>query len=380
MCLCLGAINFRNLERILTNRMFPTSFNKIVELMDNFSPASYSKTRNFLNGAVSRLSPYISRGVLSTKIVFKHLLSKNYKPYAIEKFIQELAWRDYWQNIWIVKKNEINNDLKSIQSNVSSSKVPSGIVDAKTGISAIDDAIVDFYKTGYLHNHMRMYIAALACNVGKCHWRVPAQWMYYHLLDGDWASNALSWQWVAGTNSNKKYFANQENINKFFYSKQKHTYLDVNYTSLYSMDVPKELSTHCSPNLKTSLPKMTNITIEPSKPTLIYNYYNLDPVWRANQDANRILLLEPSVFKQYPVSKTCIEFAIKLSENIPGIKIFTGEFEDLTKINGITDIYFKEHPLNIYRGNEDQRDWMSHTKGYFPSFFKFWNKCRKELL
>ena len=35
--------------------------------------------------------------------------------------------------------------------------------------------------------------------------------MYYHLLDGDWASNALSWQWVAGSNASKKYYANQAN-------------------------------------------------------------------------------------------------------------------------------------------------------------------------
>ena len=51
--------------------------------------------------------------------------------------------------------------------------------------------------------------------------------MYYHLLDGDWASNALSWQWVAGSNANKKYYANQDNINKYFNSSQKQTFLDV---------------------------------------------------------------------------------------------------------------------------------------------------------
>jgi deoxyribodipyrimidine photo-lyase len=64
-----------------------------------------------------------------------------------------------------------------------------------------------------------MYIASLACNVAQSQWRIPAKWMYYHLLDADWASNALSWQWVAGTNSNKKYFANQNNINKYCFTK-----------------------------------------------------------------------------------------------------------------------------------------------------------------
>ena len=38
-------------------------------------------------------------------------------------------------------------------------------------------------------------------------------------------SNALSWQWVAGTNSHKKYLANQENINKYCKSNDKNTFL-----------------------------------------------------------------------------------------------------------------------------------------------------------
>ena len=55
-----------------------------------------------------------------------------------------------------------------------------------------------------------MYIASIICNTAKCHWKIPAKWFYYHLKDGDWGSNALSWQWVCGTNSGKKYYANQK--------------------------------------------------------------------------------------------------------------------------------------------------------------------------
>ena len=50
----------------------------------------------------------------------------------------------------------------------------------------MDDCIQEFYESGYIHNHMRMYIAAVCCNVGQYHWLKPAQWMYYYLLDGDW--------------------------------------------------------------------------------------------------------------------------------------------------------------------------------------------------
>ena len=118
----------------------------------------------------------------------------------------------------MAKGNAINQDIKHEQKPISNHSISKAIIDANTGIYAIDNGIQEFYKTGYLHNHLRMYIAAIACNMGKSHWKAPAQWMYYHLLDADWASNALSWQWVAGSNANKKYVANQDNINKFCFT------------------------------------------------------------------------------------------------------------------------------------------------------------------
>jgi deoxyribodipyrimidine photo-lyase len=56
--------------------VFPTNYNDILERIDNFNPLPYAKTRNFADGAVSRLSPYISRGVISTQQVFRHLKAK----------------------------------------------------------------------------------------------------------------------------------------------------------------------------------------------------------------------------------------------------------------------------------------------------------------
>ena len=58
------------------------------------------------------------------------------------------------------------------------------------------------------------------------------KWMYYHLLDGDWASNSLSWQWVVGSNANKKYVFNQANLNKYSKTYQSATYIDSDYSNL----------------------------------------------------------------------------------------------------------------------------------------------------
>lgn len=359
---------------------FDPSFEKVLARIDQIDPVAYAKTRNYGNGAVSYLSPYISRGIISTKFILHQLLDKGYSIHEMDKFIQELAWRDYWQQIWISKGDLINKDLKREQPDFHNKEVPVALTEGQTGIHIIDRHIDSLKNSGYMHNHMRMYAASIACNIGKSHWRVPAQWMYYHLLDGDWASNALSWQWIAGANANKKYYANQENINTFFDSNQQDTFLDVPYEAFDTLMCPEVLSNTHKPELKTVLPQSLPLELNFNIPTLIYNYYNLDPNWRKTESANRVLLLEPSTFKQYPVTKQCIDFALSLKENIPGIQLFVGEFDDLINQHSIETPISKEHPLNKhYKGQVDERDWMFDVKGYYPSFFAFWKCCKKEM-
>ena len=88
-----------------------TDYHQILQLVYNLDLSNYAKSRNFINGSVSMLSPYISRGLLSTKIIVDHLSSKYSSLTKFEKFIQELAWRDYWQIVW--KYKNINNDIKN---------------------------------------------------------------------------------------------------------------------------------------------------------------------------------------------------------------------------------------------------------------------------
>lgn len=358
---------------------FPVDFSSILERVAEIDPVRYGTTRNFADGAVSYLSPYISRGVISTRQIMESVLQKGYSPYAIEKFIQELAWRDYWQQSLIANGEKINSDLKRSQPKGLKEGLPVNILHHQTGIEAIDDGIKSFYKTGYLHNHLRMYIASLSCNMAQCKWKMPAQWMYYHLLDADWGSNALSWQWVAGSNSNKLYYANQENINKYFYTHQLDTFLDIGYDQFENMDIPMVLSEIVNPELTTILPDTAVPVLDPMLPTLVYNFYNIDPQWHKEMKANRVLLLEPSVFEKYPVSEKSIRFCCDLAtQNIPGIQIWVAEFQEV-KAKLAAPVYFKEHPLNHYEGNEESRDWMSSVKGDYPSFFAFWKKLRKEL-
>ena len=353
-----------------------TNYNEIINKLDTINPIRYAKDRNFINGSVTKLSPYISRGIISTKYVFDFLLEKGYSLKSMQKFVQELVWREFWQMTWIDKN--INEDLRTKQKDYKNIGMPKKVNDFNTGINAIDNSIKLLYNTGYMHNHLRMYVASLVTNIGKYHWKTPAKWMYYHLLDADWGSNALSWQWVCGSNSSKKYYANQDNINRFTNSNQKNTILDKSYDELINYKCEGIFEEEANLNLKVNYPKSDIFTNQNEKPICIYNYYNLDTKWRQELDANRILLIEPSIFNKYPISDNSMKFMLDLSKNIENIIIFVGEFSDLP-IKG-SDVYFKEHPLNFnYKGIQDDRDWILKPEQSFSSFFKHWNYVLKKL-
>lgn len=353
---------------------FPTDIASIKARLQKVDPERYARTRNYLDGAVTMLSPYISRGVLSTRQVLDHIKSTGAGWNLVEPLVKELAWRDYFQRVW--QTRDIKQDIRHPQPNVQYHGVASALVECRTNIQVVDHAIRELYQTGYMHNHARMYTASIACNIGKAHWLQPAKWMYHHLLDGDWASNACSWQWVAGAFSSKQYYANQENINKYTGTDQHTTFLDHSYESLPLMEVPAALKTTIPFAEETILPAEQPVQINKDQPTLVYNYYNLDPHWHRDEPANRILLLEPDHFREYPVSSKCIRFMLQLAENIPGIEVFTGSFAALQSMCGERDIIYKEHPLNRhYSGTEEPRDWLcTEVDGFFPSFFAYWKR------
>jgi deoxyribodipyrimidine photo-lyase len=367
-------------EEPFSQTTFPTNYESVLDKIEKINAFQYAKTRNFINGAVTYLSPYISRGVISLPFVQEKILEK-YSFQQAEKLIQELAWREYFQRIWQYYGDAILKDIKQTQPDYIHCQIPKAIVEANTTIKGIDDNIKKLYETGYMHNHTRMYTAMLTCNIAKSHWLHASQWMYYHLLDGDIASNTLSWQWVAASFSNKKYYANQENINKYCGTEQLNTYLDTDYELLKRLAVPNTLQTTTELHLTTNLTIAKEIYINQNIPTLIYNSYNIDPLWHKNETCNRILLLEPSHYKQFPISQIVLQFVIQLAkENIPSVQIFVGEFNELKAFIQNT-IHYKEHPTTQhYQGIQENRDWLfPEVKGNFSSFFSFWKKCEKYL-
>jgi len=179
-------------------------------------PAAYARTRNAIDGAVSGLSPYITHGLVSLAEVLAGVSARHALPVQ-HKFVYELGWRAYFRHVWQHRGEGILRSLHDgpLPDAAYATELPADIRAGCTGVPAIDQAVRTLHATGMLHNHARMWLASYVVHVRKVHWRCGADWLYGHLLDGDLASNHLSWQWVAGTGSHKPYLFNADNVARY---------------------------------------------------------------------------------------------------------------------------------------------------------------------
>ena len=187
----------------------------IAETLSKLDLNRYQSTRNYINGKVTRLSAYIRHGLIDIKSLYEFSQTLD----GPDKFIQELCWREFfaayahrypqslWHSVESYKTGYFEDDYAS--------DLPHDIKDCNTGQACIDQMIEELYQTGYLHNHCRMYIASYVVHFRKVKWQVGAQWFLRYLIDGDVASNNLSWQWVASTFASKPYIFNLDNVAKF---------------------------------------------------------------------------------------------------------------------------------------------------------------------
>ena len=181
------------------------------------SVSNYSKSRNFDYGPLDRnntsvLSKYISHGILKEYYIVKKTLEK-FKLNDVDKFIQEIFWRVYWKG-WLENRDTVWYDF--INNHDEKSNFYYKAIEGKTNIKCFDEWVVELKKYNYLHNHTRMWFASIWIFTLKLPWRLGAKFFLKHLLDGDAASNTLSWRWVAGLQTRgKHYLAKSWNIEKF---------------------------------------------------------------------------------------------------------------------------------------------------------------------
>ncbi|GIT91877.1 hypothetical protein JANAI62_23340 [Jannaschia pagri] len=171
---------------------------------------------------VSVLSPYIRHRALTEAEVAGAVLDK-YAPSTAEKFLQEVLWRTYFKS-WLERRPSIWLDYRQGLTRAQDRLATEGglrsawedACEGRTGIAPFDHWAKQLVETGYLHNHARMWFASIWMHTLRLPWQLGADFFLRHLLDGDPASNTLSWRWVAGLHTRGKvYRARASNIAKY---------------------------------------------------------------------------------------------------------------------------------------------------------------------
>ncbi len=187
----------------------------------------YARLRNFDRGPgrhsdVSTLSPWIRHRMVLEEEVVRAVLQRHSLSQA-EKFIQEVCWRTYWKGwlelrpgVWDQYRAGVSQAAAALADDPRLRNRWESAANGRTGIECYDAWAQELIDTGYLHNHARMWFASIWTFTLGLPWELGADLFLRHLLDGDPASNTLSWRWVAGLQTRgKTYLARSANIARY---------------------------------------------------------------------------------------------------------------------------------------------------------------------
>ncbi|MEM8970519.1 MAG: FAD-binding domain-containing protein [Pseudomonadota bacterium] len=187
----------------------------------------YASNRNYdygpeKRGNVSCLSPWVRHRLVTEEDVLRAVLARH-APSTAEKFIQEVFWRTYFKgwleqrpSVWTAYQNGVAQGLRALEKDRVMAIDYEGAIEGRSGIDGFDQWARELVATGYLHNHARMWFASIWIFTLRLPWELGADFFLRHLIDGDPASNTLSWRWVAGLHTKgKTYQARASNIAKY---------------------------------------------------------------------------------------------------------------------------------------------------------------------
>lgn len=234
--------------------------------LDAFAPAMgrrYAAERNHDRGGagewpanVSALSPYLRHRLVEEQEVLARALAEH-GPDKADKFVSEVLWRGYFRGwleqrpaVWDRYLVERDEALAGVEANGGLARDYRAAIEGRTGIDCFDAWACELIEHNWLHNHARMWFASIWIFTLRLPWALGADFFLQHLLDGDSASNTLSWRWVAGLHTRgKAYAARADNIAK---------YTDGRFD-------PKGLAAHAEPRTEDFEPALTRF-VSPSKP------------------------------------------------------------------------------------------------------------------
>ena len=156
----------------------------------------------------SRLAPYLHFGEVSPRQVWSAIGKASERAgisaesWRQDRYIAELVWREYAAHVLhhfpALPERPRNAQFEKLAWR-DDPKPFSAWCRGQTGHAMVDAGMRELWATGWMHNRVRMIAASLLVKNLLHRWQDGERWFWDTLVDADLASNALNWQWVAGT-------------------------------------------------------------------------------------------------------------------------------------------------------------------------------------
>lgn len=165
----------------------------------------YQEERNIPSvRGTSRLSPHLHFGEISPNQVWYALLNAfdDQGNSDLDCFLSELGWREFSYYLLFhfpAITNQNFNDQFNKFKWLNNEQDYLAWTRGQTGIPIVDAGMRELWQTGYMHNRVRMIAGSFLVKNLLLDWRKGERWFWDCLVDADRASNAASWQWVAGS-------------------------------------------------------------------------------------------------------------------------------------------------------------------------------------
>ena len=172
----------------------------------NEGVAEYPDKRDAVaEDGTSGLSDYLSLGEISPRQIWQAAARARAEGMGgAEAFLRQIAWRDFAHHLMFHDPHLLNDNWRAGWEGfpwIIDRDHPHYIAwqQGRTGIALVDAAMRELYVTGRMHNRARMVAASYLTKHLMIHWKLGLDWFADCLTDWDPASNAMGWQWVAGT-------------------------------------------------------------------------------------------------------------------------------------------------------------------------------------
>jgi deoxyribodipyrimidine photo-lyase len=315
-----------------------------IKRLNSIDIDQYNRNRHFINGAVSKLSPYFRYGCITLKEASD---SVRYRfGMKAERFVYQLAWRDYWRRVWYDLGDGIFSDIEEAKVPLGDKLMPDFIRQGITGLPCMDGLIRDLMQEGYVHNHGRLWFAAYLVHWLKIDWREAADWFENYLIDGDKASNHLSWQWIASLFSSRPYFFNKENLAR--YTGEKYcANCKINCPFDASLEILNEkLFVRASPTpakaQRIAMPTRSALSTHKAVAVLVHDEMlsSAHPLLR--KPMAKFFIFDDYLHGKWPLKR--LQFVADCLNEMQGVEVWIGDTSEILKERGVGQIITQNTP------------------------------------